>query len=279
MRHLAVLCVMLASLSGALAQMTHEETVVRNTYAKLSYAVDLETAYRAALTNPSITDANLAKVVMQQGLRFSLSGFTAGELSDVLDANFRIRFPQYDDGQEVVHTGVNTDTFSDGGATVSMETLTVKWGPGPTLTGAGELSEYTVKQMIPILQNELGVSPLVRYCSFNVTASLAGRSRTYQATFFFGKNGQAAPLDPVVGGDGNNLEHFFLHPVFPSLLLQTITVGANPVVRNFLTANQKNGPSCKSGDACCDAETLQCGVFSADLEGRQPWDKRSGALS
>lgn len=270
MRHLVLICAMLMPVS-AVAQMTREETVVRTAYAKLAYAVDIETVYRATLTNPEITTVSLAKIVAAQGLRFNLSDFAVGELSDILDANFRVRFPQYDDGQEVIHTSVNTDNSNEAGATASMETITAKWGPGPTLTGAGELSEYTVKQMIPILQNELGVSPLVRYCSFDVTVGLGGRTRTYQAAFFFGQDGKAAPLDPIVGGDGNNLEHFFLHRVFPSLLLQTkMTVGANPSVRDFLVANQKSGPSCKSGDACCDAETLQCGVFSADLQGRQP---------
>jgi len=269
MRHFVFTFCLLCLSITAVAQMSHEEAVVRNTYAKLSYAVDIETAYRAALTEPNITPTDLAKVVAQQGLRFKLSGFTVGNLSDVLDSNFRVRFPQYDDGQEVIHTTVQTENFGEGKTTASMETLAVKWGPGATLTGAGELSEYSVEKMIPILQSELGVSPLLRYCSFNVTASFAGRSRTYQAAFFFGEHGQVAPLDPIVGGDGNHLEYFSLHPVFPSVFLQT-TVGANPAVRSFLTANQRSGPSCKSGDACCDAKTLQCGVFSADLEGRHP---------
>jgi hypothetical protein len=48
MRYLAVICLLLASLQeAAIAQMTHEETVVRTAYAKLSYAVDLETAIQA----------------------------------------------------------------------------------------------------------------------------------------------------------------------------------------------------------------------------------------
>jgi hypothetical protein len=39
MRHLAVICMLLALPSATLAaDMTHEETVVRTTYAKLAYA-------------------------------------------------------------------------------------------------------------------------------------------------------------------------------------------------------------------------------------------------
>src|SRR5579863_10193621 len=133
MRYLAVICFMVASLSGALAQMTHEESVVRNTYAKLSYAVDLETAYRAALANPNISASDLEKAVAKNALRFSLSDFTVGELGNILDTNFRARFPQYDgDGQEVIHTRLQTESHSeDGAGPTSMETLTVKWGAAP----------------------------------------------------------------------------------------------------------------------------------------------------
>lgn len=268
MRYFTVVCMLLTSMPMATAaEMSHEEAVVRNTYAKLSYAVDLNTAYRAFQANPKISAADLARQVELQGLRFKLSDFTVGNLAHIAEAKYADVFPQYDDnGEDVIHTNVTKENYGEvGGATASMETATAKWGPAPN----GRAPDYTVGQMIPVLEREMGVSPPLRYCSFTVTATLAGRSRTYEASFFFGAKDQVAPADAVADVGGGALWHFLLHPLYPDILLRT-RIGEIPAVREFLTANQRSNASCKSGEACCDAETLQCGVFSADLTGRQP---------
>jgi hypothetical protein len=80
MRYIAVLCVILISVSMAVAQRTHEETVVRTAYAKLSYAVDLETATRAVRHNPKITYAQLAQEIAKESLTFRLSNFVVGDI-------------------------------------------------------------------------------------------------------------------------------------------------------------------------------------------------------
>jgi hypothetical protein len=260
--------------------------VVRTAYAKLSYAVDLNTAYRLLQANPEIVFAanpkidaqqlanrqltltqELAKQTTLQGLRFRLSGLMCGSLADVAEKKYADVFPPYDgDGHEVIHTAVETDNYNEtGGAVATMETATAKWGPAAT----GRMPDWTVSQMIPVVEREMGVSSLLRYCSFTVTATLAGRSRTYKAAFLFGEDDQAAAADPVAGTDGNNLGYFLQHPVYPGILLQT-RMGDSPVVRDFLAASQRSGASCKPGEACCDTETMQCGVFSADLLGRRP---------
>jgi hypothetical protein len=256
-------------------ETTPEEAVVRNTYAKLSYAVDLNTAYRIVQVNPKISPVELASQVELQGLRFKLSDFTVGNLADVADAKYADAFPPYDgDRQDEIHTAVETDkygesagvNYQDRGVAASMETATAKWGPAPI----GKTPDWSVGQMIPELEREIGVSPLLRFCSFTVTVTLAGRSRTYRASFLFGQNGKVAPVDPVAGIDGNDLAYFLQHSVYPDVLLRGARMSESPAIRGFLDANQRSGASCKSGDACCDAETLQCGVFSADLLGRRP---------
>jgi hypothetical protein len=265
------------------ADMTHEEAAVRNTYAKLSYAVDINTAYRVLLSNAAILPANtksdgrlavqqdnltrqLIHEIRFQRLGFQLSDFTCGNLADIADAKYTDVFPAYDGvSDDVIHTTVQTEQYSEADRTTTMETVTAKWGPA----ASGKTPDWAVAQMIPVVEQELGVAPLVRYCRFTVTASLQGRSRTYKAAFLFGPSGQAAPLDAVTGGDGNNLVYFFQHPVYPNIMLRT-KMGDSPVTRNFLETNERSGAGCKSGDACCDAKTLQCGVFSADLLRERP---------
>ncbi len=268
MRYPSAIWIFLASLPGALAgDMRHEETVVRTTYAKLSYAVELNTVYRVVLANPKIDPGEFTKQLDLRGLRFQLSDFTFGNLADIAGAKYTDVLPPYDgNGQDLIHTSVATENYSEvGGATASMETATAEWGPPPN----GRTPDWTAGQMIPVLEREIGVSQLLRYCSFTVTATLAGRSRTYKASFLFGRSGRAAAVDPVTGTDGNNLQYFSSHSVYPDVLLRT-RMGEIPVIRSFLEANQRSGNSCKSGEACCDAETLLCGVFSADLAERRP---------
>lgn len=267
-RFIVAACFLFGSFSAvAVEDMTREEALVRNAYAKLSYAVDINTVYRAVQANPNLSPADLAKQVDLHGLRFKLTDFNVGNLADISETKFTDAFPQYDDDvHDVIHTSIETENYSEvGGETASMHTATATWGPPPS----GRTPSYTVRQMIPILQNETGVSPLLRYCSFMVTATLAGRSRTYEASFLFGENGQAAPLDVIADVGGGALGHMLLHPIYPDVLLRT-KIGKVPVVRNFLEANQRSEASCKSGDACCNAETLQCGVYNADLSGRRP---------
>ncbi len=67
MRYLAVICMMLASISSASAtEMTHEETMVRTAYAKFTYAVQQQAIGRLAVEadnrgvpnqEPSLTSA------------------------------------------------------------------------------------------------------------------------------------------------------------------------------------------------------------------------------
>jgi len=259
--------------------MSHEETIVRTAYAKLSYAVDLETVYQAASHANDLTD--LADRVSRQALKFQISNFTVGQISDIATENFMRRFPEHaGDGQGVIHTQLHKHNYTEnGGPAVSMETLGAKWGAPPSSRGATSvLMDYTVSEWIPILQAELGVPHLVSYCMYTVTVSFDGRSRTYPAAFFFDKDGNAAADDTVVGGDGNNLQYFLQHPVYPKVLLAPTVIAAKPAVRAYLAASQENRPSCKSGDACCDTETMQCGVLASDIaaesadakSGRQP---------
>lgn len=274
MRYLAVICTLLACLCGeaiTAASMTPEETAVRNAYAKLAYAVDLNTVYRAALANPNISTAELAKQVEARGLRFKLSDFTVGDLANIGSLAAKEVYGQYPDGQDVIQVSLDTENFTEGGPdgkrlTVSTDTAIAERVTGPY----GKPPDGTVANLIPVMELESGVSPLRRYCTFTVAATLGDFSRTYQAWFLFGAKGDVAPGDAVVGLGGGALKYFIDHPAYPKVLLQTSLWGRSAAVRNFVLTNQKAKASCTRGDACCDAASLQCGVFSADVIGRQP---------
>jgi hypothetical protein len=269
MRYLAVACLLLTSLSAAVAQMTHEETVVRTAYAKLSYAVDLETAMRAVRHNPKITYAQLAQEVAKESLTFRLSDFSVGDMASVLDRKYSNVFHDIRDGGNVIDIASVAETFTeetDGAKTETrMDLARPRWSRGPL----GPVPDSTVAEMLPAMERESGISALVRYCTYTVTVNFEGRSRTYQADFYFGPEGrgQAAPGDMVVALGGGTLQELLLKPVYPEVVLKTATYGRNPALRELLEANQRSNETCRRGEACCDLYALQCGIYSADLKG------------
>lgn len=270
MRYLAVLLCLYA-LSASAADMSREETIVRTAYAKLSYAVDLETAIRAVKHNPKITYAQLTQEVAKEALTFSLSDFSCDDISNVLDQKYAQVFSDIRDGGDVIDIGSVTETYTDetnpGAITkTSMNVAVARWSHGPK----GPVPDLTVAQALPIMEQESGISSLTRYCPYTVTVTFEGRSRTYRADFFFGPEGQdeASPGDMVVALGGGTLKEFLTRPVYPQVFLRIARFnGNNSVIREFLNENQQSNATCKRGEACCDLAALHCGVYSADLKG------------
>jgi len=250
--------------------MSQEETIVRTAYAKLSYAVDLETAIRAVKHNPKITYAQLAQEVAKEALTFSLSDFSCNDISSVLDQKYAQVFSDIRDGGDVIDIGSVTETYTDetnpGAITkTSMNVATARWSHGPK----GPIPDGTVAELLPVMERSAGVSALVRYCSYVATVTFEGRSRTYRTDFFFGPEGQGEviPGDMVVALGGGTLFELLTKPVYPQVLLKTPRYSNNSAIREFLNENQHSNASCKRGDACCDLSALHCGVYGADLEG------------
>jgi hypothetical protein len=268
MRYIAITCMILASISAASAEMSHEETMVRTAYAKLSYAVDLETAMRAVRHNPKITYAQLAQEVAKESLTFRLSNFSVGDIAS-LPQNHKYYefFPDIRDGGDVIDIGNVAETLTeekDGLKTETrMDVAQPRWSHGPL----GDLPDLTLAQALPIMEQESGVPSLVRYCTYNVTVTFEGRSRTYRAAFYFGPQWQPDAGDMVVALGGGALPELLVKPVYPQVLVETTMWGKHPAVRAFLEANQRSNETCRSGEACCDLSALQCGIYSADLKG------------
>jgi hypothetical protein len=257
LRKLLLPLLLLATFASA-ATPTHEETVVRTAYAKLAYAVDVNTVYSLAIANPTIKPEELNREVEARGLRFQLSNFKVGNLSDISNEKYDV-LGQYPDGQDIIQT--STVERVEIGAPTSMEVASAKWEEGPSSTAP----DMTVREMMPAMQSESGIkSLLVRYCTYTVTATLAGRSRTYDASFLFAADGEVVTGDVVAAIGGGPLLHFISHPVYPTVLLKG-ALAKTPAVRNFLEAGQRPESTCVNGEVCCDTAALRCGVPSADL--------------
>lgn len=264
MRYLVLICTMFATISVAFAaEVSHEETVVRTAYAKLSYAVDLETAYRAAKHNPKLTYAQLTQQVAKESLTFRLSDFSVADIASVANRRYSEVFPDIRDGGDVIDITSVQEKMTEDGVETDMDVAQPRWSRGPL----GDVPDSTVAEMLPIMEKESGIPSMVRYCTYVVTAAFEGRSRTYRAAFYFGPDGQATPADMVVALGGGTLRELLVKRVYPQVLVETRTWGKNAALREFLEAGQRTNASCRPDEACCDLSSLQCGIYGADLKG------------
>jgi len=256
-----VTLLILSSLS--FAQMTHEEQLVRNAYAKLSYAVDLNNAVQAQSANPKITADEVKRQVESKSLRFQLADFKVGNLAEVAKtpyANLAGEMPAAD--SEIIQTSLSTirHTQKDQADEVIL-TAVARWSQMPSVAPDNSTVE---QQMSEIEKGFRLASRLTRFAAFSVTVTFDGRSLTYPALFLFSASGEIVTEDMVVALGSGPLKYFASHPMFPT----ATTRFPKGALRDLLESTQRTDTACTPGDACCDLAALRCGITAADLQGR-----------
>ena len=255
--------VTLLPLASANGQMTHEETVVRQTYAKLRYAVGLGTIHNVLSEDPQITRAALDARMGQEGLQFQLANFTSGKLTDIGQRSYAELMTK-PDGSDVlsISTGNHTYTEPDGTKTLDVTAQVMGWEPGQEVTGSFDMPAEKAFAMTGIDRT------YSRYAAYTVTVLFRGRSRTAKAIFLFGTNPkgeeEVLAIDTVTGNSA--LSSMVISTVYPAILLKTKLHGT-PAVADWLRSHQSFDATCKPGkeEVCCDPTTLECGVASQDV--------------
>jgi hypothetical protein len=272
MRYLAVICVMLASLSGAVAQMTHEETMVRTAYAKFAYAVQQGAIGRLAIEadNRGVTDREPPLTSGQRlasaQVDFTLSDFVVGDVRDITNRK-AIDLISPADGEMLEPTSRNV-SYSDRGLATGWQSFELEWQPAhplPAITQTLTISELYELQW----HEQWPQAMLQRYASYSVKAIYQGKTRgPYKALFLFGRDAQGNEV--ILPQDGTTNAAFLgialtLH-LFPDAFVST-RLRTLPVVASWLNANQTFDASCSAGkgDVCCDLAKLKCGLAHADL--------------
>jgi len=92
--------------------MPHEETVVRTTYAKLAYAVNIGEIHQALSKNHDPSLAELEGRIAAKQLKFQLSNFASGPTSAIAKHNYADLVTK-PDGQDVVDVGLGTYSFRE----------------------------------------------------------------------------------------------------------------------------------------------------------------------
>lgn len=268
MRSATLLYMLVVSIAGVAAatDMSHEESVVRNTYAKLSYAVEVGSITRLtkpAYNNPEVKleAVALANSMTSAEVRFQLSDIRVGNLADIAQTKYEDLVTKPSGGQGLSISPVGFNYTERGIRALYTETAEASWIKVPALSADWNIS---VGQMISTMAHDMHVEvKMSRFLSCAVTVAYQGRSENYKALWLFGtdSNGKAVtwPVDTLIGTNGGALDYFQVHKVYPYSLAETHMRNI-PAVHDWLTTRVVPSALCvSSGDACCDLTALKCG--------------------
>lgn len=268
--------------------MSHDEEVVRNTYAKLSFLCAVSPLEQIALNQEQyakVDQVTLTNKVAAAVPTFELSDFQSGSIATIANkpwmdyvsqpsgqvlhgnwsshSDFSTPPPQHPDG-------VKWSRSTDSTNSVQTYTITVNWA-NESLTPDQEayVSSYSVAKAIEIGTPQWSAVPitLTRYVAFTVNATFDGKSTgSHKAIFLFGTDNSGkevvVPNDLISGPQP--IWDVLIKPAYPVGLLRTESRDV-PVVANWIRANTMPASSCSSSkqDVCCSQG--RCGLAPADV--------------
>lgn len=286
MRCLTVICALLTCLLGGAvaAEMSHEETVVRTAYAKLSYVAQQGAIGQMAMesfpgtpANPQYTDMTTAQRLADAQLKISLTDFVIGDIRDILNRK-AVDFITQPVGEKLIG-GIATNNYSlSYPGKADFQTHWHSFNPSWQLLSEYESESEHVAAVASITFADLyrlqwlkdqPEATWQRYISYSVTVSYRGRTvGPYKAMFIFGHD---ASGNEVIQPQDANIDPGWLvtalhEPLFPDALVFT-GLRDHPVVANRLKTTQMSRPACSvgQGDVCCDLIQMKCGPGRADL--------------
>ena len=251
--------------------MIHEEQVVRTTYARLSYAAQvndiqmlwLEKGHRQQI------DPIQFKLRMDQQLRFDLTDFKVGPISEILPVNYSqlVTKPSKEtDMLFIASTLSGSSTKDEYGKVLSEGSSAVAQVRWQRSFDIGENWDMSFATIYPLTE-EAGQHQ--RYAAYQVKVTFQGRSRVYRAMFLFGpKDNPILPIDTVANLGGGGLTFFLKHDGYPGSLIEGEFASKDPLVRNWLRSQQTSQG--QPGRLHCDATTGHCAIHEDDFKKLKP---------
>lgn len=126
-----VMCLLMCSAPVYAASVSHEETVVRTTYAKMAYAVQLKTIANLAMQayqGKAMDRASAASAIDADTIKFDIRDVTLGNLADISSAKPTdfLSFPGDQSVLRFASGGLNVD---DMGNKSFLVWGSLRWGP------------------------------------------------------------------------------------------------------------------------------------------------------
>ena len=268
MRLKVILLFLLVPLAKGQPQMSHEEQVVRTTYAKLSYADEVRIIMKTMNAAPDKfqADQRSADKALASRLDFELSNFTTGPVSEI---EGRIMselagFPTEGDTQGILNVSPGTFNYKDSSETGKGRTewtvyADVSWNTTPQHL-AGGASGWPMAALLKLKEMN---GPYDRYATYTVTVTFQSKSRTYNTAALFGKNADGDNvhfLDLISGGSAAMTLDLLAKTDMSTAPFSKTHLGNVPFIRKWLDSNQQACSVKGHGDVCCNTETKRCGV-------------------
>lgn len=236
-----------------------EETVMRQTYAKLSYVVQTTAVLDAIQDDSGIDAATLDRKVNEQQLEFAIKDVTTGDLRDIAakSGDDYVTKPEAGDGLTL---GSGHAAFGDGRKAVVEVEIHPKWQkPAPATRGPLTWGDLTIGRALAMGDGKA----YDRYAAASVTVSLGARAHTYRTFWLFDSKGKqpVLPVDLIVGN--SELAELVTADVSPNALLDTVRFSSHPAVRRWLLTHQLPDDAC-TGTVCC-LPSGQCGVTASSV--------------
>lgn len=258
-------CLLFLGLTGVVVHAagpkpsSHEEEVVRSTYAALSFECSLEPISKAAMDPNEVSQAKIDQQVADATPIFTITNVKAGAIASISSQNWATRFSVPDKDPPVVLVGntINQDWSDPDTPRAHWRFMRVHWDVDNSYTPErlAMVQSYTVGQAVKGGGKDWTVpATYTRYATFDVTITFQNRTiGPYTASFFFGKNAAGkevvAPQDAFVSGQ---LLWDALHPAaYPTDLIKTPGLHKNAVLDRWVRANVSSACSSARSDLCC----------------------------
>ena len=279
-------CVLLFLSSTCLAQMTHQEEVVRNAYARLSFALEQGTISQLAMEATGIpTPKELASISTEQRvsnsqLSITLSNFVIGSAADILTRNILELIDPATQYRLAISGGRHS--FISSGRESQWYEPRASWQPADPLPP--ETAGLTFRDFLGLQWHEKQPDSVWQtYASFSVTVNYQGKVvGPYKALFMFGQSSGGEqvvePEDGII--DATAIAAAMHEHLFADCFVNS-TLRDIPVVRKWVTTTeQASGGKCfEEQGVCCDALRVRCGPARADVDKARSLELPSGPPS
>lgn len=266
--------------SKSFAQMSHEEEVVRNAYAKLSFMCELVFVRDAAFDingngtdGPRRSDTGALHTAIATACPvFSLSAFQTGPIADIANEPLSrfITLPTPND--QVIRASKRAMSCNFSGNETDWIGVEFKWVDitQSGFNGYPYPEDFTVAKAMA--QNEFQWSDqknpvFTRYVAYTVSATLQGSSTApHRAIFFFGHDARdkevISPQDPL--DDTGILYHIQDDPAYPGAFLSS-DVRDVPVVAAWVRSHEMPSASCNAAARTLCCSQGNCGISQSDI--------------
>ena len=249
----------LAAHSQTSSQMTHEETVVRNAYAKLRFAAEQVPVTQLAMEATGLLTPNeLAGVSKEQRIAnaqitIRLTDFAVGNIAEILQskvtdlitpaASQRLEFQR---GRHSYHLDKQEYHWFE---------LRAAWMPAEPV---GEEANLKLQDFLA-LQWGKALPKFQTYASYSVTVTYQGiTAGPYKALFLFGEDKGTETVSPEDGTIDATALAAVMHERLAADAFNTDRLRAVPVVQDWMAHHSPNCSNSEEQGVCCDLAQMVC---------------------